>query len=217
MSRYKTFFEKSGRPSNRRLLVGGHIIVFLLAIYIIDLRIEAIEATTETPQSATLQTSENVAQKIYGKRANRKSTYRPYRPKNVRESIRPWLEYVHKYSRQYGVDPDLVSAVLYVESCGDPYSVSPRGALGLMQLTPPTAEYLGVSDALDPEQNIRGGVKYLAWLIARYDETSALLAYNAGMGTLERNHIPAETRQFLERVITIRSFLKDREKTNDLS
>lgn len=225
MLRFEPFYGKSGH-SHRRLLIGSHIIIFLLAVYTIDARIETLRCdetgfqTAQTASAATVSPSSDVEsslRKKSGASGKKISARRAYHPKGVHESIRPWQEYVHKYSREYGVDPDLVSAVLYVESKGDPYSVSKRGALGLMQITPNTARHLGISDALDPEENIRGGVKYLAWLIERYDETSALRAYNAGIGMLERDHIPAETRRFVERVLALRSFLKDGQKRNDLS
>jgi soluble lytic murein transglycosylase-like protein len=216
--------RRNSRPLSRLLLVGSNVIVFLAGVYIVDARIDEfrkvdgrmrvakssiipVDLVVRQPRTAVKESSARPARK----------PVRAYHPRGVFDAVRPWLPYINKYAREYGVDPDLVSAVLYIESKGDPYSVSPRGALGLMQLTPPTAKYLGVSDALDPEENIRGGVKYLAWLINRYDEPSALLAYNAGMGMLEQNRIPRETRQFLEKVMSLRTFLKESKKQNDLS
>jgi soluble lytic murein transglycosylase-like protein len=136
---------------------------------------------------------------------------------NILEIVRPWQMYIRKYSLEFGVDPDLVTAILYIESKGDPNSVSRKGAMGLMQITPATANHLGIIDVFDPEQNIKGGVKYIAHLIRTYDESSALLAYNAGTGILDQDRIPVETKQFVERVQFLRSFLKDGKKRNDLS
>ena len=82
-----------------------------------------------------------------------------------------------------GVDPDLVRAVIQTESSFRTDAVSSVGAQGLMQLMPATAKSLGVTDAFDPQQNIRAGTKYLANLIDRFgDVRLALAAYNTGPG-----------------------------------
>ena len=89
---------------------------------------------------------------------------------------------IEKYARQYGVDQDLVWAVIRQESGFNPRAVSPKGAMGLMQLMPGTAAMLGVSDAFDVEQNIAGGIKYLERCLNQFnqDVPLALAAYNAG-------------------------------------
>lgn len=113
---------------------------------------------------------------------------------------------IERHAAAIGVRPDLVRAVIQVESAYNPRAVSSVGALGLMQLMPGTADELGVSDPFDPDQNIRGGVTYLRRLLDRYDgsEELALAAYNAGPGAVERygNQIPPyqETRQFVGRI-----------------
>jgi len=104
------------------------------------------------------------------------------------------------------VSPALVLAVIAVESAGRPDAVSPKGAQGLMQLIPDTAARFGVTDATDPAQNIRGGVAYLDWLVARYDGDVllALAGYNAGEGAVDRNDgVPpfAETRAYVPKVL----------------
>ena len=89
---------------------------------------------------------------------------------------------IEKYAQQYGVDQDLVWAVIRQESGFNPHAVSPKGAMGLMQLMPGTAAMLGVSDAFDVEQNIAGGIKYLERCLSQFnqDVCLALAAYNAG-------------------------------------
>jgi soluble lytic murein transglycosylase-like protein len=109
-------------------------------------------------------------------------------------------------ARKHGIDPELVLAVVGVESAFKPEAVSSKGAQGLMQLMPGTAASLGVEDALDPEQNLDGGVRHLGSLLALYDGdlTRALAAYNAGEGAVARHGgIPPfrETREYVRRVL----------------
>lgn len=89
---------------------------------------------------------------------------------------------ISKYAKAHGLPPKLVSAVMRVESCYDRRAVSRSGARGLMQLMPATAAELGVHDSFDPEQNVAGGVRYLARMLERFgrDVRLGLAAYNAG-------------------------------------
>jgi soluble lytic murein transglycosylase-like protein len=92
-------------------------------------------------------------------------------------------------ARRHSLDPDLVRAVVAVESGFRADAVSPKGAQGLMQLMPATARALGVMDSFDPAANLDGGVRYLRLLLARYngDVKRALAAYNAGQGAVARH------------------------------
>ena len=125
------------------------------------------------------------------------------------QSVNPWEPYILRYSKQYNIDSDLVRAIIYAESSGNPNSVSSAGAMGLMQIMPITAIHLGLSDTFDPEQNIRAGVKYIAWLVNRHDEAHALWEWNAGSRMVAQQRIPLETRRFIVKVLTIKNFLKD--------
>jgi soluble lytic murein transglycosylase-like protein len=109
-------------------------------------------------------------------------------------------------ARRHGLDPELVLAVVAVESGFQPQAVSRKGAQGLMQLMPATAKELGVKDALDPAENLDGGSRYLKDLIALYggDVKKALAAYNAGPGAVARHGgIPPykETRRYVREVL----------------
>jgi soluble lytic murein transglycosylase-like protein len=109
-------------------------------------------------------------------------------------------------ARRHGLDPELVLAVVAVESGFRPEAISPKGAQGLMQLMPGTAAALGVADALDPEQNLDGGARYLGSLLTLYggDLQKALAAYNAGEGAVSRHGgIPPyrETRAYVKKVL----------------
>jgi len=113
---------------------------------------------------------------------------------------------IARTASQHGLPAGLVKAVIAAESNFDPQARSPKGAQGLMQLMPATAAHLGVRDPYHPEQNVRGGTRYLAGLLARYgDWTRALAAYNAGPKAVDRYQgVPPypETRQYVERVLT---------------
>jgi soluble lytic murein transglycosylase-like protein len=109
-------------------------------------------------------------------------------------------------ARRHGLDPDLVLAVVGVESAFRPEAVSPKGAQGLMQLMPQTSAALGVHDALDPAANLDAGVRHLGSLLTLYggDVSRALAAYNAGEGAVARHGgIPPyrETRAYVRRVL----------------
>jgi len=94
---------------------------------------------------------------------------------------------------RYNVDPALVMAIIMAESGYNPFAISKRGAKGLMQLMPATADALGVEDPYDPEHNINGGVKYLKQLINQFqgNRQLAVAAYNAGSKKIEKyNGIP---------------------------
>ncbi|MGD9871293.1 MAG: lytic transglycosylase domain-containing protein [Thauera sp.] len=113
---------------------------------------------------------------------------------------------VQKLAPRYKVDPRLALAIVRAESNFNPSARSPRNAMGLMQLIPDTAERFGVRDPFDPEQNVRGGLAYLKWLIARYDGDIARVAgaYNAGEGAVDRyNGVPpfAETEEYVRRIL----------------
>src|SRR5713226_8136440 len=112
---------------------------------------------------------------------------------------------VDQIAERHEVDRDLVHSVIRVESNYNPYAISEKGALGLMQLYPSTARRFGVSDAFNPAQNVDGGVRYLKFLLEHYkgDRHLALAAYNAGEGTVERfGGVPPyrETRNYVYQV-----------------
>lgn len=141
-----------------------------------------------------------------------KKTYRvliPDRPgkslaKNIDNDRFDPLILQHAYN--HGVDPSLVKAVMKAESNFNPEAVSHKGAQGLMQLMPDTARLMSVQDPFDPDQNIRGGTKYLRFLDETFqgDVELILAAYNAGPNRVKehRNNVPPieETRNFIKRV-----------------
>jgi soluble lytic murein transglycosylase-like protein len=111
---------------------------------------------------------------------------------------------VEQSARAHSVDPLLVHSIIQVESNYDASAVSSKGAEGLMQLMPPTARMLGVSNSFDPGENIEAGVKYLKYLQDLYkDDRLALAAYNAGPGSVDKyRQVPPypETQKYVENV-----------------
>jgi soluble lytic murein transglycosylase-like protein len=113
------------------------------------------------------------------------------------------------------VEPNLLRAVIVVESGFNCRALSKRGAMGLMQLMPATAQRFGVSNAYDPRQNVHAGARYLKFLMDRFgqDVRLALAAYNAGEQAVDRSggQIPPfeETLEYVPRVLKIYRMLKD--------
>jgi soluble lytic murein transglycosylase-like protein len=117
----------------------------------------------------------------------------------------PYANFISESARLHGVAPELVASVIAVESNFNPNAVSWRSARGLMQLMPETAVRFGVSNILDPRQNIEGGTRYLKELLLRYngDLALTLAAYNAGPDRVEQyRSVPPyrETRDYVRRV-----------------
>ncbi len=118
------------------------------------------------------------------------------------------VSFVNLVAPEYKLEPYLVLAIIATESNFDPLALSPKRAQGLMQLIPETAARFGVRNAMDPAQNIRGGMAYLRWLLAYFegDVMLAAAAYNAGEGAVERYRgVPpyAETRNYVRKVLQL--------------
>lgn len=130
---------------------------------------------------------------IYGSRTAAQHILASYGPHLQREAAR------------HNVSLPLLVAVIAVESGGNPQAQSPKGAGGLMQLMPATAARFGVADAYAPAQNIRGGARYLDWLLSTFrdDAVLALAGYNAGEGAVDQHAgVPpyGETRDYVAKV-----------------
>jgi soluble lytic murein transglycosylase-like protein len=113
---------------------------------------------------------------------------------------------VHQLAPQFQVHPRLALSIIAVESNFDSAALSAKSAMGLMQLIPATARRFGVRNAFDPQQNIRGGLAYLRWLLAYYQGDVRLVAaaYNAGEGAVDRYRgVPpfGETQEYVKRVV----------------
>lgn len=122
---------------------------------------------------------------------------------------------VESVARQHAVDPALAMAIAHAESSFRPDAVSPKGAVGIMQLMPDTARQLNVKDIYRPEDNIDGGIRHLKKLLGMFPEDIrlAVAAYNAGENrVMESGRIPniTETREYVDRVIRFYNQYRDR-------
>lgn len=149
------------------------------------------EPTTGSPEDRTEPVSHEVV-KLYLDRLDRER--------------RRWAQRVLERAPYYGVDPRLAVSIVRAESNFNPLAVSAKNAQGLMQLIPATAQRFGVRNALDPQQNIEGGLAYLSWLLLRFDHdvAKASAAYNAGEGAVDRHQgVPPfpETKAYVARIL----------------
>lgn len=123
-------------------------------------------------------------------------------------------------AKEYDIDPELVKAVIKAESNWESDAISSKGAIGLMQLMPSTALYMGVVNPLDPIENVDGGIRYLKYLIKKFngDISLALAAYNAGPSRIERfRSIPpiSETITYVRKVMNMYAGNKGRDLNAD--
>jgi soluble lytic murein transglycosylase-like protein len=137
------------------------------------------------------------------------ASFEPAPPEPVKvQAVQPVdvNEVIREVSRRSRLDADFIASVIRAESGGNTKAVSPKGARGLMQLMPGTADQLGVRNSFDPAQNIDGGVRYLMQLLQQfnYDVAKALAAYNAGPHrVMQYKGVPPyrETRAYVTRII----------------
>jgi hypothetical protein len=119
-----------------------------------------------------------------------------------------YVNIINSACSRFGVDPSLVHAIVKVESDFNPFAISRKGATGLMQLMPQTATTMNVQNTFSPDENVEGGVKYLRYLLDRYEGnvTLALAAYNAGETAVKKwGTIPPfkETQEYVKKILQI--------------
>jgi hypothetical protein len=167
---------------------------------------EIVTVTDQNGRTVFINTGETHAKgnwKTNGSRANRNGTATPAPAPTPEIS-----SLVEQTADRHQVDPQLVDAIIKVESQYDPTALSYKGAMGLMQLIPETAQRFGVANPFDPKDNIEGGVSYLKHLLDMFggDLPRSLAAYNAGEGAVQRSGgVPsyAETQAYVRKVTHI--------------
>jgi soluble lytic murein transglycosylase-like protein len=188
-----------------RKLVGSNTRLFMSAddssfVDVATADIEAIEPDTTPPPApvaATAPAATTVAMPSISASPKAPVTPAPTGDLN---------QVVNSASATYHLDPDLVNSVIHAESSFRPQAISPKGAQGLMQLMPQTANELGVKNPLDPKSNVGGGTLYLRQLLEKYnfDLVKALAAYNAGPKRVQQyGGVPPyrETRAYVARIV----------------
>lgn len=195
---------------NKRLCLGlvAAIVAGLSAAYVAGQENNRLTAPETTP--ATLRSDPSAAETVSGQWPGRhpKSVF----GKKEEPKLHPIIFHT---ANRYQVDPALVSAIIMAESEYNPRAVSRRGARGLMQLMPATAEELGVEDIFNPQQNIDGGVRYFKQLVNRFDGDIilALAAYNAGSRHVRHyKGVPPfkATKRYIKKVFKYYRIYKDR-------
>lgn len=141
-----------------------------------------------------------------GKKLTNMGHYAARRTLRAKRRMRLWSYFIYHQSKKYGIDDSLVKAVIYTESYFNPNATSHKGASGLMQLMPATAEKYGVSDLYNPQQNIIAGIKHLRYLMKLFPNNlkHVIAAYNAGENAVNKyKGIPPyrETRGYVKKVM----------------
>jgi soluble lytic murein transglycosylase-like protein len=178
------------------------------SIYVIERADGSVTFTSRKPKTGNFKVLSQSSKKISYSRVQSK---KPQWPTLVGKG--KYSQIIDVTSVKAGVDPNLVKAVVQVESSFNPNATSNKGAMGLMQLMPQTAKRLGVKDPYKPEDNIKGGVKYLKLLLDRYDGNIGLTlaAYNAGEYAVEKHGgIPPfdETIKYVRKVVELQQQYK---------
>ncbi|MBA4394064.1 MAG: hypothetical protein C0407_10970 [Desulfobacca sp.] len=149
---------------------------------------------------------------------DRHVTYLSLTPEEKEDSVSTYDHWIRAACRKHSLDPALVKAVIHAESRFDPLAVSPKGAVGLMQIGPDTARELGIKDPFNPKNNIDGGVQYLKDLMDTFkgDKKLALAAYNAGPTQVYRhNGVPPfkDTKKYIKQVIRYTVYYQQNRKS----
>lgn len=160
----------------------------------------------KSPKSAPVQAASNYNATVPVSMTSSRGHCGAQNAAQLERKMLPHLDSIRTHARAYGVDERLVIAVMKQESCFNPSARSRVGAMGLMQLMPGTADMMGVGNAWDPHQNIRGGVKYLAEQLRTFNGSVplALAAYNAGPGAVRKHKgIPPynETQNYVAKIM----------------
>jgi soluble lytic murein transglycosylase-like protein len=169
-------------------------------------QMEKVETQSSATTSSTATNDATAATSFASAMTKASSATSATQTKTLARTDSNYESLITSTASKYGVDANLVRAIVQAESNFNPKATSYVGAQGLMQLMPGTARSLGVSDPLDPQQNVDGGVRFLKGLLTRYNGNveKAVAAYNAGPGAVDKyNGVPPyrETQTYVKRVL----------------
>lgn len=198
----------------RKTVVNKPFLAFSLVFLLLGLTIAPVQARIflyQMPDGTRVVTDHpliNTKAKLIRRSKGLKNMghYIANRTVRVKRRMRLWSYYIYHQSKKYGIDEALVKAVIYTESYFDPNAISQKGATGLMQLMPATAEKYGVSDLYNPRQNITAGIKHLSYLKTLFPDNlkHVIAAYNAGENAVNKyKGIPPyrETQGYVKKVL----------------
>jgi len=151
------------------------------------------------------KSKDRIHQKLQKMIQKKELTKISYLNQTVINKIRNYDSLITKAAKENNLEQNLLRALVYVESGGNRLAISHKKAMGLTQLTYPTAKEMNVRNVFDPEQNLMGGAKYLSIQIKAFgNQRDALAAYNAGPDRVNSKNLPAETKNYIDRVLYIK-------------
>ena len=170
--------------------------------------------SAQSPYKKSFSRSKRISSKKSRRRISSSSCIL-WNASKINDEANKYKDHINQYARQYRIDRNLIKAVITAESCFRVKALSHAGAQGLMQLIPATAKRFGVKNSYKPKQNIRGGTKYLRFLMDRFkgDLKKVIASYNAGEGAVDKyKGIPPykETIQYVKNVLKVYSVLSPR-------
>jgi soluble lytic murein transglycosylase-like protein len=192
-------------------IMGGMLVVLLLTSLLFSSSVHARAYLYQMPDGSRIVTDHPLinskARLVRQSKDTRKmGLYAANRTLRAKRRMRLWSYFIYRKAKEHDVDESLVKAVIYTESYFNPDATSHKGASGLMQLMPATAEKYGVKDLYNPRQNITAGIKHLKYLLDLYPHNIklAIAAYNAGVNAVNKyNGIPPyrETQGYVKKVM----------------
>ena len=170
---------------------------------------------TDLVQAKPKQNSNPVQANLPTNFPDKNLSYLSLTPTEKKVSVSTYDHWIRAACRRHALDPALIKAVIHAESRFDPQAVSPRGAVGLMQIDPITIRELGIKDPFNPKNNIDGGVRYLRVLLDTFegDQQLALAAYNAGLTQVYRhNGVPPfkDTKKYIKEVFRYLTYYQNK-------
>ncbi len=195
--------------SMKKILLSLFTIIALLMLSVVSIQINTVEAASSRHSHSKSHQHKKSQYKHHHRSKKRKSKKRrkgrggcqTLSSATLHRKARPYNDSIHSAAKKYGINANLIKAIITIESCFKSRARGSLGEKGLMQLMPQTARRLNVKNGYNPYQNVHGGSKYLRYLLNRYNGnmTKAIAAYNAGAGRIDKGKIP--NRRYVNKVL----------------